>query len=50
MQFLLKVEQFLAFTLQHTVHGYACPAGHHLGYVIGGNLLLDEGVVTLPGV
>ncbi len=34
MQFLFKVEQFVAFRLHHLLHRYACPAGYHLGDVV----------------
>ena len=39
MEFLLKVQKFLAFALHHTCNRYSRPAAYHLGYVVGSNLL-----------
>ncbi|CCZ14037.1 putative uncharacterized protein [Prevotella sp. CAG:487] len=47
MQLLLKMQQLLAFALHHARHGYSRPAAHHLGYVVGGDLLAYHGVVAL---
>ena len=50
VQFLLQVEQFFAFALQHAGHGYAGPAGHHFGNVVGGHFLLHHGFGPLSGL
>ena len=44
------MEQLLALALHHPRHGYARPAAHHLGDVVGGHLLADEGLAALRGL
>ena len=40
MQVLLKVQQFLALALQHSLYRYACPFGDNLRNIIGRDLLI----------
>ena len=47
VEFLLEMEQFFALALQHTRHGNAGPAAHHLCDVVGGHLLTHHGVAVL---
>ena len=41
------MEQLVALALEHLAHGDACPAAHHIGNVIGRDLLFDEGTIAL---
>ena len=38
VKLFLQMEQLLALALQHLGHGYARPAAHHFGYVVGCHL------------
>ena len=42
VQFLLQVQQFLAFALHHACDGDARPAADYLGDVVGGDFFADE--------
>ena len=42
MQFALHHEQFLALGAEHTAHGDTRPARHHLGNILGRDLLLNH--------
>ena len=50
MEFVLKMEEFLAFALHHTGDGYSGPTGHHVGDVVGRHLLFYHGFRTLAFV
>ena len=47
VQFLFKMQQFLAFALQHSRYRNTRPAAHHFSNVIGRNLLSHHTVVPL---
>ena len=47
VQFLLQMQQFFAFALHHAGHGYARPAGHDVGNVVGRHLFLHHGFGSL---
>ena len=47
VELLLQVQQFLALALHHSGDRYSSPAAHHLGNVVGGDLLADHGVAAL---
>ena len=49
VQFLLEVEQLLFLALDHLVDRYASPAGNHVGYILGIDLLLDQSFLALHG-
>ena len=42
MECNLHVEQLFSLGGQHPRHGYSCPAGYHLGDILGIDLLLDH--------
>ena len=47
MQFLLKVEQFVLFALEHLGDRNSSPSGNDFGDVIAIDLFLDERFITL---
>ena len=47
MKLIFEVEEFGFFALQHFIDRYACPATHHIGYVIAVHLLFYHCFVAL---
>ena len=47
VQLLFEMKQFLALALHHSCHGDSRPSAHHLGDVVGSNLLAHHHVGSL---
>lgn len=48
-EFVLHAEQLRGLTLEHAAGGDARPGGHHLGGVVGADLLLEHDVLVHDG-
>ena len=47
VQFILQVQQFLAFALHHLLYGDARPTAYDIGYIISSNLLFQHSFCAL---